>query len=75
LGSGGSFCRTETWHYISRDGSGEELYNVDVDQEEAHDVAAEHPSVVAQLRSEILAWQQTMRSFPSPPQRPGPEAP
>jgi uncharacterized sulfatase len=75
LGPGGSFCRTETWHYISHDGAGEELYDVDVDPQEAHDVAAEHPSVVAQLRSEILAWQQTMRASAPPPQRPGLDVP
>jgi uncharacterized sulfatase len=75
LGPGGSFCRTETWHYISYAGSGEALYNVEVDPEEAHDVAAEHPRVVAQLRAEILAWQRAMRASAPPPPRLDPGSP
>jgi uncharacterized sulfatase len=75
LGPGGSFCRTETWHYISRDGSGEELYDIEADPDEAHDVAAEHPGVVAQLRAEVLAWQQAMRASAPPPPRQDPASP
>lgn len=50
----GWFLRTRTWRYLWFPQTGaEELYRIDRDPFEAHDVAEAHPEVAARLRSEL----------------------
>lgn len=48
------------------------LYEIDADPDCAHDVAAEHPDVVARLTAAIRAWRETQRVFPVERPRAGP---
>jgi uncharacterized sulfatase len=67
-----SFARRGRWHYFSFETKagepipGEErLYDVEQDPEEARDVAATNPEVVAALRQEIARWKlRAKRSLP-----------
>jgi len=59
----GYFLRTGSWHYIWYPRSGkygdrasEELYRIDEDPREEHDVVGEHPDLVKRFREEIERW-------------------
>jgi arylsulfatase A-like enzyme len=45
-------ARTQRWKLVN----GKELYDLDADPSETKDVAAQHPDVVAKLRSDYEAW-------------------
>src|SRR5690606_32440827 len=45
-------ARTQRWKLVN----GKELYDLQADPAESQDVAADHPHVVAKLRSEYEAW-------------------
>lgn len=47
-----SAARTQRWKLVG----GEELYDLEADPAEAHDVAAQHPRVVAELRRQYENW-------------------
>jgi arylsulfatase A-like enzyme len=58
---GGSFLRTRRWHYLWYNDGREALFDLTVDPEEEHDVAATHADVVQESRQRILEWSQAMR--------------
>lgn len=64
LANDGHWVRTPSWRYVESSDGREELYAIATDPLEEHDVAAEHPEVVAELRSAILDWQQQSRAGP-----------
>jgi arylsulfatase A-like enzyme len=43
-----------------------ELYPLNLDRAEAHDVAAQHPDIVARLKQHVLAWKATLPASPKP---------
>lgn len=45
---------------VNADGAGAQLYDVVADREEAKNVAAEHPSVVARLSELALSWRKSL---------------
>ncbi|MFO0980813.1 MAG: sulfatase [Planctomycetota bacterium] len=56
--------RTERYKYIwttSRDGVGAELYDLDRDPGEQHDIKGDHPDVAERLRSQLQAWDEQAR--------------
>jgi len=59
----GYFLRTGSWHYIwyprskkYGDRASEELYRIDEDPREEHDVVGEHPELARRFRGEIERW-------------------
>ena len=44
------------WKLVRKHGSAWELYAIESDRAEAHDLAAEHPDVVADLAARYEAW-------------------
>jgi uncharacterized sulfatase len=63
------FVRNAEWHYIwyedsarYPDRSPDELYHIEEDPWELHDVAAEHPDVVRELRAEIGRWRRDVEA-------------
>ncbi|GHV01057.1 N-acetylgalactosamine-6-sulfatase [Bacteroidia bacterium] len=55
--SPGLAIRRGEWKLImNEDGSGAELYNLRLDEKESRDVASRNPRIVAELRSELLAF-------------------
>jgi arylsulfatase A-like enzyme len=54
-------CRTERWKYIWREDEDRELYNLDADPDEQHNVATDYPDVVADLQGRIDEHRETVR--------------
>lgn len=46
--------------YCNRDGSGEELYDLDHDPSEASNIAAKNPGVASRLKKRTLEWDKSM---------------
>lgn len=60
------FLRARDWRYVWLPGLGlEQLFAIDDDPEERHDVAARHPDLVARYRAAVDAWRREM-SVPAP---------
>jgi uncharacterized sulfatase len=54
---GGEFIRTRHWYYLTYlDEGRHELYDMDSDPDQRHDVSAAHPQVVDHLRQQIRRW-------------------
>jgi arylsulfatase A-like enzyme len=52
-----SYLRSRRWHFIQYEDRGiEELYDVQSDPDEEHDVARSRPDLVERFRAEIAAW-------------------
>jgi len=60
----GYFVRTKRWRYIAFQDGSEELYEIERDPFEEHDVAALHPAVVEAQRTRIAAWLDDLGSTP-----------
>jgi uncharacterized sulfatase len=58
---GGHFVRTPRWHLLAWAEREAELYDVQEDPDEQHDVAAEHPDVVHALERHIRDWESRAR--------------
>lgn len=53
--------RDGKWKFLCEyNGSQPELYNMNVDRGEKTNVAVDHPNIVSELRSKLLAWHQSM---------------
>ncbi len=57
-----SAVMTDRWRLVE----GEELYDIVTDPAQRHDVAADHPGVVLELRNEHLAWFASVRPGMTP---------
>jgi arylsulfatase A-like enzyme len=56
-GPGGEFMRTRRWYYLGYHGEDRhELYDMESDPGQQHDIAAAHPEVVDRLRRQIHQW-------------------
>jgi arylsulfatase A len=56
-GPGGEFIRTRQWYYFGYYGEDRhELYDMESDPDQQHDVSAVHPQVVNHLRQRIRRW-------------------
>ncbi|QWZ09142.1 hypothetical protein KRR39_04885 [Nocardioides panacis] len=53
---GNSAVRSGEWKLVRKHAGGWELYAIGSDRAEAHDLAAEHPEVVADLEARYEAW-------------------
>ncbi len=59
--------KPQKWHHSAVVGghwrliNGDELYNVEIDQSQEHDIAAEYPEVVAALKEEYDEWWASMQ--------------
>jgi N-acetylgalactosamine-6-sulfatase len=51
--------------FVQHDGSSPQLYNIAQDIGEEHDLAGEHPDIVARLSAESLAWVKTLPPSPA----------
>jgi len=56
--------RTRSWKLIVNHGDGAELYHLETDPGEQHDVAERHPQVTERLRAELSAWLEERGSPP-----------
>ena len=61
---GNSAVRSGPWKLVRKHGSAWELYAIESDRAEAHDLAAEHPDVVADLAARYEAWAQRCGVIP-----------
>lgn len=61
---GNSACRRRQWKLVRKYPGNWELYNIDVDRAELHNIAAEHPDVVADLVGQYEAWAQRCGVIP-----------
>lgn len=48
-------------------GADEELYDLDVDPHETHDVARDQPAVLVEMRQALQAWKTTYVASAAPP--------
>ena len=53
---GNSAVRSGAWKLVRKHAGDWELYAIESDRAEAHDLAAEHPDVVADLEARYEAW-------------------
>ena len=57
---GGSFLRTQRWHYLWYNDGREALFDLEADPDEKRDVAAQHPGVTQTSRERIRRWKKRM---------------
>jgi uncharacterized sulfatase len=57
---GGSFLRTQRWHYLRFNDGREALFDLEADPDEKRDIAAQHPDVTRTSRERIRRWKQRM---------------
>ncbi|MGH7957464.1 MAG: sulfatase-like hydrolase/transferase [Opitutaceae bacterium] len=58
-------ARQGRWKYLL-DGTTEHLFDLSADAAESHDVAAQHPRIVRELRAAVQAWEQDVDRVPPP---------
>jgi uncharacterized sulfatase len=56
----GWHLRTGRWHYLWFEGDGDELYDLEADPREQHDLARAHAPLVRRLRQSIASWRKRM---------------
>ncbi len=61
----GAFLRTRDWRYLRVPARGTEaLYSMASGADETENVCASHPQLCAEMRSELIAWQERMMTSP-----------
>jgi arylsulfatase A-like enzyme len=61
---GNSAVRSGPWKLVRKHGRGWELYAIESDRAEAHDLAAEHPALVVDLAARYESWAQRCGVIP-----------